>query len=74
MRVWEKAGTYRPEEARVNTWLASIARYRAIDEIRKRKSHPDLQSVSIEDVLHLPGQGDDTLEDQTESSLQRQKI
>ena len=41
LRVWEKASTYRPEQAKVITWITSITRYRAIDILRKRKIRPE---------------------------------
>jgi RNA polymerase sigma-70 factor (ECF subfamily) len=36
--VWEKAGTYRAEKAKVATWIARIARNRAIDVLRQQRS------------------------------------
>jgi len=36
LRAWEKAGTYQHEKAQVRTWLARIARNRAIDLLRRR--------------------------------------
>jgi len=45
-RVWEKAETYRAEQARVSTWLTSIARNRAIDVFRQRRVRPEGQSIS----------------------------
>lgn len=38
MRVWEKSGTYRPDRGKVVTWLARIARNRAIDVLRSRRT------------------------------------
>jgi RNA polymerase sigma-70 factor, ECF subfamily len=52
MRVWEKAGTYRVEQAKVSTWLASITRNRSIDMLRRRGVRPEKDSVGWED---LPG-------------------
>lgn len=49
-RVWEKADTYRAEQARVSTWLTSITRYRAIDLLRQRGSRSDLHDLSWADV------------------------
>jgi RNA polymerase sigma-70 factor (ECF subfamily) len=49
-RVWEKAETYRAEQARVNTWLTSITRHRSIDVLRRRGSRPEWNSVSWADV------------------------
>jgi RNA polymerase sigma-70 factor (ECF subfamily) len=36
LRVWEKAGTYIAEKAKVSTWLMRITRNRAIDVVRQR--------------------------------------
>jgi RNA polymerase sigma-70 factor, ECF subfamily len=44
VKVWERAGDFDPGRASPITWLSTIARNRALDEIRKR-SH-----VSIEDT------------------------
>ncbi len=44
VRVWQKAGTYRAEKAKVATWLARIARNRAIDALRARRSRELLPS------------------------------
>jgi RNA polymerase sigma-70 factor (ECF subfamily) len=50
-RVWEKAATYRPEKAPVRHWITSIARYRAIDVLRRRKKRPDSRSCIWADLL-----------------------
>ena len=50
MRVWERAGTYRSERARLSTWLSSIARNRAIDELRRRGARPEGHSVTWAEV------------------------
>jgi RNA polymerase sigma-70 factor, ECF subfamily len=43
-KIWERAGSFDPEKASAITWMASIARNRAIDEIRRRRP------VSIEEA------------------------
>jgi RNA polymerase sigma-70 factor (ECF subfamily) len=50
MRVWEKAGTYRPEMAKVSTWIARIARNRAIDVLRQRGSSSRREPIAWEDL------------------------
>lgn len=35
VQIWQKAGQYRADKAQVNTWMTSIARYRALDMLRK---------------------------------------
>jgi RNA polymerase sigma-70 factor (ECF subfamily) len=49
-RIWEKAETYRPEQAKVSTWLTSITRYRSIDVLRRRGSRPEQYSVGWAEV------------------------
>src|SRR5215510_4436757 len=41
MRVWQKAKTYRPDQAKVRTWLTHIARHHAIDVLRRQSIRPD---------------------------------
>ena len=59
-RVWEKAATYRADQAKVNTWLTSIVRYRAIDVLRQRRVRPDHDSLSWAEVSndHLAAHND----------------
>ena len=47
LRVWQRAGEFSPERASPITWLATIARNRALDEARRR------QMGSIEDMPEL---------------------
>jgi len=49
-RVWEKASTYRAEQAKVSTWITSITRYRSIDLLRQRSARPEKDSLGWEDV------------------------
>jgi DNA-directed RNA polymerase specialized sigma24 family protein len=46
-RIWEKASTYRPEQAKVSTWLTSITRYRSIDILRQRGVRPEQNSTRL---------------------------
>ncbi len=45
LRACEGAAGYRPGLARVGSWLASIARYRAIDELRRRSARAEVARV-----------------------------
>ncbi|HSR33392.1 MAG TPA: sigma-70 family RNA polymerase sigma factor [Anaerolineae bacterium] len=45
LRVWQRARQYHSDRAKVSTWLTSITRHRAIDELRRRGSRPE-QSVT----------------------------
>lgn len=44
VRIWERAGSFDPAKASPITWMVSIARNRAIDEVRRRRP------VSIEEA------------------------
>lgn len=45
LRVWEKAATYDPVLGSPMAWLVRIARNRAIDKVRSRRSRPVTQSA-----------------------------
>lgn len=53
LRIWQNASKYAPASGRPMTWMISIARYAAIDVIRKRAY--DTQYTEIE----LPERSDD---------------
>ncbi len=38
--IWQRAGQYRAERGRAWTWILSVARYRAIDELRRERNAP----------------------------------
>jgi RNA polymerase sigma-70 factor, ECF subfamily len=40
VKVWERAGGFDPTKTSAITWLAALARNRAIDEIRRAKARP----------------------------------
>ena len=74
-RIWEKAGTYRPEEAKVSTWLTSITRHRAIDVLRQRGVRPALDHTEwSETQLMLVPDGADSPEEVTERALQQELV
>ncbi len=49
-RVWEKAMTYRADEGRVVSWLASIARHRSIDLFRHTRSRHENLEISWQEA------------------------
>jgi RNA polymerase sigma-70 factor (ECF subfamily) len=64
VRIWERAGGFDPAKASPITWMVSIARNRAIDEIRRRRP------VSIEETpeaLDMAASGVDPLESAQQS-------
>jgi len=50
MRVWQKAGSYRADQAKVTTWLTHIARHHAIDVLRRRAARLDQYAVNWDDA------------------------
>jgi len=75
VRVWEKAGSYRVEQARVSTWLTSITRYRAIDILRQQGVRPERYSVGWDDLApNLAPIADENPEGQAELALVQQRV
>lgn len=71
VKVWERAGDFDPAKGSPITWLAAIARNRAIDEIRRASP------VSIEDapqVLDIPELDVDPLDKMQQSDELRRLI
>ncbi len=48
--IWNRAGDYRADKAAPMTWMSSIARYRALDLLRKRKHEVSLDSDDLSEV------------------------
>ena len=73
-RIWEKAETYRPEQAKVSTWLTSIARYRSIDMLRRRGSRPEQHSVDWAELAPDDLPSADGPEEAAELAMQQQRV
>src|SRR5689334_6856707 len=74
MRVWQKAETYRADQAKVSTWLTHIARHHAIDVLRRRAVRADQYAVEWEDALPVNGLPEYDPQESTELSLQRERV
>jgi RNA polymerase sigma-70 factor (ECF subfamily) len=74
LRVWNKADTYRSDQGKVITWIASIARYRAIDVLRRQSVRPEGNRAtwSDDEPFELPDPGD--IEELVETSQRKQRI
>ncbi len=60
LRVWERSGTYQADKGKVVTWLARIARNRAIDVLRARRSRGIVAEAPVDDSISAsPGSGSD---------------
>ncbi len=49
-RVWERAGDYNPTIASPLTWLGTIVRNRALDEIRRRGNRPTADESELQNL------------------------
>lgn len=57
LTVWRRADTFKPEQARVSTWIFTIARNKRIDVLRKER-HPELDPTDPALVPDQPMQAD----------------
>ena len=74
MRVWQKAGTYRPDQAKVSTWLTHIARHHAIDVLRRQSVRADQYAVEWEEASPKQETSENNPQESTESAQQRQRV
>lgn len=68
-RLWIQASTYRSDQAKVKTWLVTIARNRAIDELRRRKVRPS--STLLEEAWNI---SENSLEDTVDGRAQSVQV
>lgn len=74
-RLWENAATYRPDQAKLTTWMTSITRYRAIDILRKRQIRPERDSLDWEDAEYALSHGlPDGPEELTDLAIQQRRV
>ena len=64
VQVWHRAGDYHVERGTVGTWLATIVRYRAIDQLRRNRSETPFDDTFDKSFSRPPdsfgsGNGDD---------------
>ena len=74
MRVWQKAGTYRVEQAKVSTWLTHIARHHSIDVLRRRAARLDQSAVHGEDAIRNMESSQPGPQESAELSSRRARI
>jgi RNA polymerase sigma-70 factor (ECF subfamily) len=68
VRVWQRAGEFNPNASSPITWMAAIARNRALDEA-KRKTMRSLEEHP--EVLELPGDDDPSANHERNEELER---
>ncbi|MBR6258012.1 MAG: sigma-70 family RNA polymerase sigma factor [Lachnospiraceae bacterium] len=75
MKVWEHADDYDETRCEFKSWLAAIARYRAIDYLRKARREEEMMAgESIDDMVTEPGAADPRIaqiEDAIESEAEQ---
>lgn len=74
MRVWQKAGTYRADQAKVSTWLTHIARHHAIDVLRRRAARVDEFALHWEDAGPNSESSAPDPQESVELSLRQERI
>jgi RNA polymerase sigma-70 factor (ECF subfamily) len=74
MRVWQKADSYRVEQAKVSTWLTHIARHHAIDVLRRRSVRLDQYAVNLEDAIPVSDAAEPDPHESVEISQQREHV
>ncbi len=74
VRVWQGARTYRPERAKVQTWLIAITRHHAIDILRWQNSRPDVKSLSLEAIFLSNESAVSDPQERVELALQQARV
>lgn len=74
LRIWNHAGSYQPQRAKVSTWIASITRNRSIDLIRSYQVRPESNSVSWDEVPQANEPNKDNLEQKVDRLDRRSQI
>lgn len=74
LRVWQRARQYRADRAKVSTWLTSITRHRAIDQLRRDGSRPQQHSVAWADLAPGAEPSASSPEQATAAALERARV
>jgi RNA polymerase sigma-70 factor (ECF subfamily) len=74
VQVWNKADTFRPDSGKVITWLSSVARYRAIDVLRRQNVRPEGHHISLDDGFFFEEDKDADVESAVEMLIERQRV
>ncbi len=74
MRIWNKANTYQAEHGKVVSWIAGIARNRAIDVFRHQRSLLEGNSLSLEELPFFDPPDSLNIEREIETKFRKQRI
>jgi RNA polymerase sigma-70 factor (ECF subfamily) len=45
LRLWTRAHTFDPQRGKLLSWLLTITHHRAVDELRRRRSQPEVDGL-----------------------------
>jgi RNA polymerase sigma-70 factor (ECF subfamily) len=74
LRVWERAETYIAAQGKVMAWIASIARNRSIDVLRRRRVRVEGHSVTWAEVETLDPPDDLRVEENVDLAQRQQRV
>lgn len=74
LRTWEQAASYRSELGKVSTWIASIARYRSIDMLRRSRARNEHHLLSLDETPLFEISGEHDIEHDFDLLQQQQRI
>ncbi len=74
VRIWQKAATYRADQAKVSTWLTHIARNHAIDVLRHRMTRLDHRALHWDEVRSDGKSFQEDPQESAELSLRRKRV
>jgi RNA polymerase sigma-70 factor (ECF subfamily) len=56
LKIWNQADQWQADRGSVPAWVLTIARFTAIDRLRKEKRHAPLSAVDLDNILEIMGQ------------------
>jgi len=74
LRVWQKAASYRADQAKVSTWLTHITRHHAIDILRRRAARLDHYAITLDDVAFHGESSEQDPQQFAELSTRRERV
>ncbi len=72
--VWRAAASFRQDRGRFVTWLMSVTRHRAIDELRRLGVRPEGSSVALEQEIDAILPRSDSVEDLVSLQQRREAV
>ncbi len=73
-KAWQHADKYKGDRGTVRTWLAGMARNRAIDILRREGVRLDRQAINWDEMVFEPHAATPNPEKATERSLQKNRV